>query len=184
MTDQSQKRRLTGGLAVLLLLGGVLTSCGESRPVATSAQAVVAPSVPQITVPPGSTPVPRYVAPDPCREPVAMSPTPRVAELIANSATASSPVVDDEDPCPTSNVPLSGPAEAGRRQFTAMGCIACHGTDLSGGIGPELRNRTVEDLSEAHIREQARQGGSGMPAFPNLSEQELQNFIAFIRSQA
>ena len=28
------------------------------------------------------------------------------------------------------------------------------------------------------------QGGNGMPAFPNMTEQELQNFIAFIRSQA
>jgi len=70
------------------------------------------------------------------------------------------------------------------QQFTALGCIACHGTDLSGGIGPELRKRTVEDLPDSRIREQAMQGGNGMPAFPNMTEPELQNFIAFIRSQA
>ena len=185
MTGHSPSRRLLGALAVSLLLAGVLASCGESRPLATtgSGPLVPLPPVAQITVPPGETPA-ALVA----------SPTPRVAEAIVavTPVTAVPTAVAAADPTeaagaaatPEAVMALTGAAEVGRQQFTAFGCIACHGTDLSGGIGPELRNRTPEDLPEARIREQAMQGGNGMPAFPNMTEQELQNFIAFIRSQA
>ena len=183
MTGLSPSRRLLGALAVSLLLAGVLASCGESRPVATTSAVVVAPPVAQITMPPDRTPAAAVE-----------SPTPRVAEAIVavtpvtavptSVATAAPTEVASAGTAPAGIGPLSGAAEAGRQQFTALGCIACHGADLSGGIGPKLAGRTTDDLPEERIRSQAMQGGSGMPAFPNLTEQELQNFIAFIRSQA
>ena len=183
MTGLSPSRRLLGALAVSLLLAGVLASCGESRPVATTSAVAIAPPVAQITMPPDRTPA---VAVE--------SPTPRVAEAIVavtpvtavptSVATAAPTEVASTGTTPTGIGPLSGAAETGRKQFTALGCIACHGADLSGGIGPKLAGRTTDDLPEDRIRSQAMQGGSGMPAFPNLTEQELQNFIAFIRSQA
>jgi len=179
MTGLSPSRRLLGGLAVALLLTGLLASCGESRPVAM-VEPLVVPVVAQITMPPERTPAAAVE-----------SPTPRVAEAIVavTPVTAVPTAVVTAEPTEAAATPaavmsLTGAAEAGRQQFTALGCIACHGADLSGGIGPELRNRTVEDLPDSRIREQAMQGGNGMPAFPNMTEQELQNFIAFIRSQA
>ncbi|MDE2867138.1 MAG: cytochrome c [Chloroflexota bacterium] len=184
MTGLSPSRRLLGAVAVSLVLAGILASCGESRTVTTASAVVVAPApVAQITMPPDRTPAAAVE-----------SPTPRVAEAIVavTPVTAIPTAVAAAEPTeaaaaaetPAAIASLSGAAEEGRKQFTALGCIACHGTDLSGGIGPELRKRTVEDLPEERIRSQAMQGGAGMPAFPNLTEQELQNFIAFIRSQA
>ena len=183
MTGHSPSRRLLGALAVSLLLAGVLASCGESRPVAIVSAVVPLPPVAQITVPPGETPA-ALVA----------SPTPRVAEAIVAvtpvtavptaAASAAPAEAAETTAAPTAVVALTGAAEVGRQQFTAFGCIACHGADLSGGIGPQLSGRTADDLTEDRIREQAKQGGNGMPAFPNMTEQELQNFISFIRSQA
>ena len=184
MTGLSPSRRLMGALAVTLVLVGILASCGESRTLTPASAVMIAPApVAQITMPPDRTPAPAVE-----------SPTPRVAEAIVavTPVTAVPTAVAAAEPTeaagpvetPAAIASLSGAAEEGRKQFTALGCIACHGTDLSGGIGPELRNRTVDDLPDSRIREQAMQGGNGMPAFPNMTEQELQNFIAFIRSQA
>ncbi len=182
MTGLSPSRRLLGAVAVSLVLAAILTSCGESRPVAI-VEPLPIPVVAQITMPPERTPAPAVE-----------SPTPRVAEAIVavTPVTAVPTAVAAAEPTeaagsaetPAAVASLTGAAEEGRKQFTALGCIACHGTDLSGGIGPELRKRTVEDLPDSRIREQAMQGGNGMPAFPNMTEPELQNFIAFIRSQA
>lgn len=181
MTGLSPSRRLLGAVAVSLVLAGILASCGESRPV-TMVEPFVVPVVAQITMPPDRTPAAAVE-----------SPTPRVAEAIVAvtpvtaipTAVAAAEPTEAAGPAatPEAVAALTGAAEVGRQQFTALGCIACHGTDLSGGIGPELRNRTIESLPDSRIREQAMQGGNGMPAFPNMTEQELQNFIAFIRSQ-
>ncbi len=184
MTGLSPSRRLMGALAVTLVLVGILASCGESRTLTPASAVMVAPApVAQITMPPDRTPAPAVESPTPrvAEAIVAVTPVTAVPTAVATAATTDTVA---EATTPSGIGPLSGGAETGRQQFTALGCIACHGTDLSGGIGPELRNRTVEDLPDSRIREQAMQGGNGMPAFPNMTEQELQNFIAFIRSQA
>ncbi len=184
MTGLSPSRRLLGAVAVSLVVAGILASCGESRTVTTSSVVVVAPApVAQITMPPDRTPAPAVESPTPrvAEAIVAVTPVTAVPTAVAAAAPTEAAAAAET---PAAIASLSGAAEEGRKQFTALGCIACHGTDLSGGIGPELRKRTVEDLPEERIRSQAMQGGEGMPAFPNLTEQELQNFIAFIRSQA
>ena len=175
MIDRGFEVGSIGALVVLVTLGGVLVTCGEVGPVASDGPAVGARPVPLITAPPGYAPSPHSGTPDPCEEPGARVTSPRVPEPIANSASSLSPVVDAEDPCVVRGVSISEAAEAGRKQFTARGCIACHGTDLSGGIGPELRNGSPRDLPEHRIRDQSMKSGSGMPAFPNLTERELQN---------
>ena len=182
MTGLNPSRRLLGVVAVSLLVAGLLASCGESRTVAM-VEPMVVPVVAQITMPPDLTPAAAVE-----------SPTPRVAEaIVAVTPVTAIPtavaVTETSEPTESASTPaavvaLTGAAEAGRQQFTALGCIACHGADLSGGIGPKLAGRTTDDLPEERIRSQAMEGGAGMPAFPNLSEQELQNFISFIRSQA
>ena len=185
MTGHSPSRRLLGALAVSLLLAGVLASCGESRLVVTTGSGpfVPLPPVAQITVPPGETPAALVASPTPrvAEAIVAVTPVTAVPTAAARAAPAEAA---ETTAAPTAVVALTGAAEVGRQQFTAFGCIACHGADLSGGIGPQLSGRTADDLTEDRIREQAKQGGNGMPAFPNMTEQELQNFISFIRSQA
>ena len=184
MIGHSPSRRLLGGLAASLVLAGILASCGESRLVTSTGAVVIAPGpVAQITMPPDRTPAAAVE-----------SPTPRVAEAIVavTPVTAVPTAVAEAEPTeavgaaptPAAVMSLTGAAEVGRQQFTSFGCIACHGADLSGGIGPKLAGRTPDDLTDERIREQAKQGGNGMPAFPNMTEQELQNFISFIRSQA
>jgi mono/diheme cytochrome c family protein len=182
MTGLSPSRRLLGALTVALLIAGVLASCGESQPIAM-VEPVMVPVVAQITMPPERTPAPAVESPTPRVAEAIVAVTPVTAVPTAVAAVESEETVDRAE-TPEAVVALTGAAETGRQQFTALGCIACHGADLSGGIGPELRNRTVDDLPDSRIREQAMQGGNGMPAFPNMTEQELQNFIAFIRSQA
>ena len=66
MTGLSPSRRLLGGLAVAILLTGLLASCGESRPVAM-VEPLVVPVVAQITMPPERTPATAVESPDPAR---------------------------------------------------------------------------------------------------------------------
>ena len=77
---------------------------------------------------------------------------------------------------------VTGGVGNGKELFTANGCIACHAADLSGGIGPKLAGRTTADLTEDRIRSQVRNGGNGMPAFEKITDQQLADIIAFIRS--
>ena len=185
MTGLSPSRRLLSAVAVSLVLAGILASCGESRPVPTTSAVAVAPApVAQITMPPDRTPAAAVESPTPRVAEAIVAVTPVTAIPTAVAAAAEPTEAAGPAETPAAIAALSGAAETGRQQFTALGCIACHGADLSGGIGPELRKRTVDNLPDSRIREQAMQGGNGMPAFPNMTEQELQNFIAFIRSQA
>ena len=72
------------------------------------------------------------------------------------------------------------PAEEGRRVFLRENCYGCHGGRAGGGMGPNFRGDRPDagDVSEA-----VRQGeGSGMPAFPNLTSQDIQNLGAYFQS--
>ncbi len=137
------------------------------------------PPVAQITVPPGETPVLPAVSPTPrAATPIETVERPTVTPTPTITVT---PVPPSVTPTPTPE--LIGAAEEGRRQFIAMQCGMCHKADLSGNIGPKLSGRTPQNLSDDRIREQVVRGGGAMPKF-EVSPQELQNFIAFIRSQA
>ncbi|WP_246120325.1 c-type cytochrome [Cohnella terricola] len=53
-------------------------------------------------------------------------------------------------------------------------CIACHGAELQGIVGPDLR-RAGSELSAAQIVGRIEKGGGGMPAFrTRLTEDEIQ----------
>ena len=166
-------------LTGLLLVGG-LVACGGNGVTAVSDSARPAVSVVQATVPAGRT-VP----------PAPSSPTARVSEQLKDPVQATVvPTVKPVTAPPVEAtvvvtvVVASGgdSAAAGKELFTANGCVACHGVDLSGGIGPKLAGRTVQDLPEDRIRTQVNQGGNGMPPFPNLTAAQVSNIIAFIRS--
>ena len=75
-----------------------------------------------------------------------------------------------------------GDPAAGRQLFEQNGCIACHGANLQGVVGPRLAGRTRANLTEDRMRTQIRTGGGRMPSFAQLSDAEITQIIAFIRS--
>jgi cytochrome c551 len=73
-----------------------------------------------------------------------------------------------------------GPIEEGRRVYLRENCYGCHGGRGGGGMGPNFRS----DRPDADdVREVVRQGAEeGMPAFPQLTDQDIQNLSAYLRS--
>lgn len=55
-------------------------------------------------------------------------------------------------------------------------CSGCHSTDGTGGAGPNLLNQTDD-----HIVDYVQNGSGNMPAFPELSDQDIADIIAHIR---
>jgi cytochrome c551 len=53
------------------------------------------------------------------------------------------------------------PSSGAGRQIFAANCAGCHGSDGSGGFGPDIRN--VNDLTR--VQKQVTNGGAQMPAF-------------------
>ena len=70
-----------------------------------------------------------------------------------------------------------GNPREGRRVFLRENCYGCHGGRAGGGMCPSLReDRPDED----DVREVVRNGTpNGMPPFPELTEQDIQNLAAY-----
>ena len=72
----------------------------------------------------------------------------------------------------------------GGRQAFASRCAGCHGTDGNGGeLGPAITTR-VPARTDDELTTVIHQGltNAGMPAFPNLTDTEVRDLIAFIRT--
>ncbi len=71
-------------------------------------------------------------------------------------------------------------ASAGRRIYTVNACTSCHGADRSGtNVYPaltDLRQRKTETDVAALLRD----GKGQMPAFPNLSDEDMDALLAFL----
>ena len=63
-------------------------------------------------------------------------------------------------------------------------CRVCHGPELKGvaGIFPSLIGVT-ERVSDADIKKQIRNGKGRMLAFPDLSEEDLDSLVLFLKTQ-
>ena len=73
-----------------------------------------------------------------------------------------------------------GPAEEGRRVFLRENCYGCHGGRSGGGMGPNLRSDRPDD---DEVKEAVREGKrGGMPAFPNLSSEDIKNLAAYFKT--
>jgi cytochrome c551 len=73
-----------------------------------------------------------------------------------------------------------GPIEEGRRVYLRENCYGCHGGRGGGGMGPNFRSDRPDPDD---VREVVRQGAEeGMPAFPQLTDQDIQNLSAYLRS--
>jgi mono/diheme cytochrome c family protein len=164
------------------ILAGAIAACGQSNSVTDASPTpepteAVAQSL--ATVPPGraETPGTSPVSPRKPETITTVAPTTPIAittpTVVATDTPASATKPDEGD---------GDEVDAGRQLFTENGCLACHGADLSGGIGPALAGRTQEDLTEDRIRTQLANGGNGMPAFGHLEPDQVNTLIALIRS--
>jgi mono/diheme cytochrome c family protein len=90
---------------------------------------------------------------------------------------------------PAQGKPAAGKATAGKRDFLTR-CSACHGMDATGktpmadtlGGVPDLHSKAVQMLTDAKIKMVITEGTDKMPAVPDVSDDEVANLIAFIRS--
>jgi len=54
-------------------------------------------------------------------------------------------------------------------------CAGCHGASAEGASGPAIYNEDADDFVEA-----IQEGEGSMPAFPDMSEQDIADIIAFV----
>ena len=184
VTGSRRSARLGRAICAFLvgaMVAGALAACGESSSFSDLAPTPEpTPVVAQIlvTVPLGRT-APNLPPPPPPRTPEAVitlaAPTPVVIET-------PTPPVNGTSPTPPPPTAPPSDLSPGHQLFIANGCTVCHAEDLSGGIGPALAGRTVDDLTEERIRQQLGEGGNGMPPFPDLTEEQIVQLIEFIRS--
>ncbi len=187
MPVNGSRRTARLGRAICVFLSGVflagaLAACGESSRFSDLAPTPEpTPAVAQLLamVPAGRT------APN-----LAPAPPPRTPEAVITMAAPTPVVIETPTPPPSGEGPAPPPPTAappsdlspGHQLFIANGCTVCHAEDLSGGIGPALAGRTVDDLTEERIRQQLGEGGNGMPPFPDLTEEQIVQLMEFIRS--
>lgn len=75
-----------------------------------------------------------------------------------------------------------GDPERGATIYAAS-CAACHGASgLGTASGPSLADEVAEEGDE-ELAETIREGEDGMPPFPNLSERDLADLIAWLRAR-
>jgi len=88
--------------------------------------------------------------------------------------------------------PAKGDAAAGKDVFTKR-CAMCHGPDASGNtpmanalgvVIPDYRSKTVQDLTDEELKKKITEGNGKMPAQSGLSDDDLANVIAYIRTFA
>ena len=186
VTGSRRTARLGRAICAFLsgvILTGAVAACGESSRFADLAPTPEpTPAVAQLLamVPAGRT-VPALPPAPPARTPEAVVTMAAPTPIVIETAT---PAVTDE-PTPGATTVAEAPQSdlsPGHQLFIANGCTVCHAEDLSGGIGPALGGRTVDDLTEERIRQQLGEGGNGMPPFPDLTEVQIGQLITFIRS--
>ena len=72
--------------------------------------------------------------------------------------------------------PGQSPEELGKELYDAK-CASCHGADGKGGSGPNILN-----ASESKFYRVIQNGDGPMPAFPELSDTDIDNIIAYVQS--
>jgi quinoprotein glucose dehydrogenase len=71
-------------------------------------------------------------------------------------------------------------ASVGKRVYTLNACTSCHGADRAGtNVYPSLR-KLSETRTEKQVAALIKNGKGQMPAFPNLSEKDMDGLLAFL----
>ena len=181
MRPASRPALALAAAATLTVASLALAGCGRTAvdPAAHLSLSVPGPAIEiaLVTPPPGRTPPPPAPSPDPRPADEVVLAQPTVAPTLP-PIVEPGPTPDVE---PSANGEMTNP-EMGMQLFKQNACIACHGLDLQGGIGPSLAGRTAADLTNERILTQVHDGGEGMPAFPDLTEEDVQFITALIRS--
>jgi mono/diheme cytochrome c family protein len=76
---------------------------------------------------------------------------------------------------------LTGDATNGATVY-ADNCAECHAADGSGGIGPSLQGEASEE-GGGEVVEVVLYGEDSMPAFPDLTDQEVADLLAFLQDE-
>jgi mono/diheme cytochrome c family protein len=75
---------------------------------------------------------------------------------------------------------LSATAAEGKTLFQQAACYTCHPSEgRAGGIGPRL---STTNISDDTIRNTIRKGRGSMPANPQLTDDQINKIIAYIRA--
>ena len=98
----------------------------------------------------------------------------------ATLAAAQNPAAPPAAPAGSQLAAPSGNAQRGKVVFeTTLRCFACHGYDGQTGSPRLVPMARSEDIFLAYVRKPATQG---MPSFAAVSEQQLRDVYAYIRS--
>ncbi len=146
-------------LTILLGIGLLAAGCGGGAAMPPPPAATNTPLPPPPTEAPTSTPRP------------APTNTPQPTPTEVQPTLAPPPATEQQ--------PAAGLAEAAKQIYTDKGCMACHGTNYEGGMGPILVGMPAD-----HIRWLTRNGEPehGMPAFDSraISDDDLQTLAEFL----
>lgn len=86
--------------------------------------------------------------------------------------------IDPDKPAGLTQAEGGGDAAKGKAIYTTN-CSFCHGTNREGADGPALVNLR---LGSEDIKKTVTKGGNEMPPFPNFSDKDLNDIIAFLKS--
>ncbi|MEF2276846.1 cytochrome c [Deinococcus sp. YIM 134068] len=90
--------------------------------------------------------------------------------FLFNKETAPEPIV--VDPEVTASITRDWPT-VGAQVYTSAGCVGCHGAQGQGGAGPRLAGDEKIVKDPVYVHTIITKGKGQMPAFPQLSEQEV-----------
>lgn len=78
---------------------------------------------------------------------------------------------------------LTGDATAGETIWTENNCLSCHGADgKSGSAGEDIVSTATNEASEfAEVVKNGKDNGA-MPAFSNLSDQDIADLRAYVQT--
>lgn len=148
------------------LIGLILLAACTPRPLTPPTTASATPTF----VPATAMPEPATVTPSP--EPATMTPPP--AETAVQQATPTTPPSPTDDP--------SAAIERGEAVYQRLVCMACHGQQGEGGVGPTLA-KTQLDLEQV-IAQVRNPVGNVMPPISGdqASDEEIADVYAYLQS--
>src|SRR5260370_11956306 len=104
----------------------------------------------------------------------------KVATLSGLLALLSTGDVQGQNP---PRAPMASESQTAGRQVFATRCASCHGTTANGGeFAPSIGDRVPLRKDDELARLLHDGLSSGMPAFPDLIDQERTNLIGFLRT--
>lgn len=113
------------------------------------------------------------------------APSPTASAVQAGATAQASPTPSAAAATPTAGTSAAtgGGAAAGRQLFVAKGCVACHGDNAEGKIGPKIAGT---GLTFAEVLHQVRQPRGQMPPFSaqQVSDAEVQQIYTYLESLA